>query len=64
MQRPEVDAGEAVEGPPLRLRPEQLLVGVLTVELDQAAPVLGELGDRDRSSVDVGPAPTVGRDDA
>ena len=62
-QRGEVDAGEGVERPPLRRRRQQLLVGVLAVQVDQLACGIGERRDRGRTPVDVGARPAGRRHD-
>ena len=43
-QRGEVDAGEGIERPPLRRRRQELLVGVLAVQVDELARRIGEGG--------------------
>ena len=49
----EVDRAEPVEGTPLARRREQLLVGVLAVEIDEIGRRGGERVDGDRAPVDV-----------
>ena len=59
----EVDRRVPVECGPLRRTGQQALVGVLAVEIHQQPAVLGQLGHRRQTAVDVGPRPPLCRDD-
>jgi hypothetical protein len=61
-QRGEVDAGEAVERVALGGGVQQRLVRVLTVQVDEQRPELGQLGGGRQPAVDVGPAAARARD--
>ncbi len=62
LQAGQVDVAEAVQRGPLGRTPQQRLVGVLAVEVDQLLAGFAQGRGGGQAAVHVGPAPPVGRD--